>query len=168
MTVDPSALLRMLGASPRTASLGLAPNGHEARASGDVQPGQFADLLAKARAGELSSNQPVTLAPGAEASIRLTDDQLARIALAADEAEAKGLRAALVVLDDQQFILDVQSRTLSAAPSDPSIVTGVDGVINLSARGRPAPAPVLEPPASVISSASLARLLAETRGHEAA
>ena len=160
MNIDPSALLKLLGNNPRVAGLGSArPN---VAAPTGVEPGVFADLLSKARGGELSSNQPVTIDPDCASSVKLTPDQLAQIAIAADKAEASGIRKALVVLDDQQLMLDVSSRTLKAASSDSgSVVTDIDGVINLATKSRPAALPPLQPPSAALSSSSLVKLLAE-------
>jgi hypothetical protein len=166
MTVDPANLLKMLGLTGRAGRLGAAPLTPTGAAPGaqSIEPGQFADLLNKARRGELSSNKPVTIAPEAAGKVKLSDDQLARIALAADKAEAAGIRKALVVLDDQQVLLDVANRTVSGAPagSDASVIPGVDGVINLSKNATPStPSASIPPPAGATSSLSLARLLAD-------
>lgn len=171
MTIDASALLRMLGAGPRTTAIGQAlaqgTSRPGAAAPTGVEAGQFADLLAKARAGELSSNQPVTISPGAASSLRLTDDQLARISIAADNAESQGLHTALVLIDDQRLVLDVENRTLAPLAGDVASIAEVDGVINLTTQPADQAAAV-PPPAATTSSASLARILAERAAAHAA
>ncbi len=156
MTTDPTAMLRQLGQSARI----NAPSNAQPAGSTGVQSGEFSDLLSRARNGTLSSNKPVTVK--ADAGLKLSEDQLARLSLAADRAEAAGLRKALVTIDDQRVILDVQQRTvLGNAGTLDGVLDGIDGVIDLSGSlvppaGKPGP---IGPPAS-LESPAVARLLA--------
>lgn len=120
-------LLRQLGSGLRPA----LPAGSSGAPSG-VQPGEFSALLRQAQAGELVSNVPVTVAPNA--GVKLTDDQLAQLSLAADKAEAAGIRTALVLLDGQSVTLDVGNRLVTgpAEIGTGGVLGGVDGVINLA------------------------------------
>jgi hypothetical protein len=162
MTSDAAGLLKMLASGVRPA--GVAVPGTTPRAAG-IESGQFAELLSKARAGELGSNRPVTIDSDAAGSMKLTDDQLAKIALAADKAEAEGVRTALVVLDDQQVLLDVSSRTVTSAArlGNGAVLGGVDGVINLSKGlgATEAAPPPIAPPSATVSNHTLAELLSK-------
>jgi hypothetical protein len=125
-----SDLLRLLGAA--------APA--QARPAGGPQrPGMagadFAMLLERASKGELSTGRPVTVAKGA--GLKLSEEQLRRIAAAADRAEAIGASRALVLIDGKAITLDIASREVTGQvdPSAGSLLNGVDAVI-----GVPAPA----------------------------
>lgn len=163
MSTNVTDLLRQLAAGVRLGSaVGSTP---PSGVTGSVASGQFADLLRRAQAGELSSNRPVSIA--ADANVRLTDDQLAQVSLAADKAEVAGVRNALVLIGGRAFKLDVADRTITgAADLSAGVLAGIDGVINLdperlSASQTPAPLPV---PTASISSPSLAALLADMGG----
>jgi len=158
MTVDPTAMLRQLGLSGRTGAAQSAPQQTQ---SAGIQPGEFADLLQRARDGTLASNRPVTIEDGQ--GLNLNEAQLARLSLAADRAEAAGLRKALVMIDDQRVILDVQQRTIVAASaSDSGVLDGIDGVLDLAGVLAPSAdkTPIPGPP-TAMENPNLARLLAQ-------
>ncbi len=153
MTTDASLFLRQLGQAAPAARVAGAPQGPA------VQAGEFADLLQSARDGTLVSNRPVTVAQNAK--LTLSDDQLARLSLAADRAEASGLRRALVTIDEQRVVLDVQNRTVEPATSENGVLEGIDGVIDLAGALIPESEKTftVQPPAH-LENPSLARLLA--------
>jgi hypothetical protein len=103
----------------------------------------FADLLRKAEQGQLSSGREVTVGKGVE--LTLAREQMARLAAAADRAEASGAVNALVLMDGVALRLDVQNRTIvSKSPATPGqVMTGVDAVISLD---EPENAPSFVPP----------------------
>lgn len=157
MKIDPNTLLKALGSGIKLPGL---PGG--ASPAPGIEQVSFSDLLKQAREGTLVSRAPVTIDP--DSGIGLSEDQLASLTLAADRAEAAGVRTALVMLGDQRFILDVASRTVKAAASaDPGILSGVDGVINLGSGSvsksvQPAPAPFNS---TIQSNPDIMKLLAE-------
>lgn len=143
MSTDPSQLLQLLGSGIRPGALvdGAAGAARQVLGAGEAA---FSQLLAQAQSGELSSHKLVSVDP--DAGVQLTDEQIARLSVAADQAEAQGLRTALVVFDDKQVVLDVGARTVTSvadlAPraSNPAVgglLSGVDGVINLSGKFAP-------------------------------
>lgn len=158
MSLDPSTMLRQLGQAGRVAPAGSAA---VSPAAGGARAGEFADLLQRARDGTLASNRPVTIESGS--GLTLTEEQLARLSLAADRAEAAGLRKALVMIDDQRVILDVAQRTIAAAAAGRAgVLDGIDGVLDLA--GVLAPAadkPVLPGPPNQLENPAVARLLAQ-------
>lgn len=178
MTSDPGQLLRLLGSGVKPAAiLDGATRAAGSLASGLANAGEaaFAELLAQAQAGELSSHKLVSVDP--DAGVTLTDEQKARLSLAADQAEAQGLRTALVVFDDQQVVLDVGTRTVTSiadltptGTAQSGLLAGVDGVINLSGKFAPAERThvVGAPSGSPVTNPSLAEVLAklEERGNE--
>lgn len=103
---------------------------------------QFATLLERARSGQAQSGLAVTVSP--RVKIDLSSEQLARLSQAADRAEAAGLTRAVALLDGRAFILEVQTRSISAeiAPGSAAL-HGIDGVLSVppaapSATGGPA------------------------------
>ena len=90
----------------------------------------FEELLGQARRGEAGTGLPVREARGA--GLNLSDEQLEKLAAAADRASAEGLSRAMVLLDGAAYELDVQMRTVVARIelSDGNPVRGFDGVID--------------------------------------
>ncbi len=169
MNGDSVSLLKMLNSGVRPPGLDVTT---AKPAATGIEAGQFAELLNKARNGELSSNQPVTVSSDAGSSVKLSEDQLAKIAVAADKAEAAGIRKALVVLDDQQLILDVEARSITGAAKlgSGSVLSGVDGVINLSntiGAGETSKS-IVQPPAITTMNTSLSKVLLKNEDAAAA
>lgn len=125
MSIPSSILLNLLSSGVRAIS-GASPSQPAAPGSPD-----FTSMLSKARAGELSTGLPVTLARNA--GIELSDDQLTRLAHAADRAESAGARRALVLMDGRALEIDIATRQVSRehALGDSRVVTGIDSVIDL-------------------------------------
>lgn len=156
MTIDTAQMLRQLGlaGAANTRSAG----GAAATPAGDGAA--FTELLQRARDGTLQSARPVEVDLGA--GVKLSDEQLARLSLAADRAEAAGLRTALVLIDDQRLIMDVHQRTIiGAATPEQGVLEGIDGVIDLASLLSPAQAAPPPPgPPNAIDSPAVTRLLA--------
>ncbi|MFT3686200.1 MAG: hypothetical protein QM783_14970 [Phycisphaerales bacterium] len=125
MTSLATSLLRSLIPAPTS-----GPVGPSAFAGlGGATTGQsFSSLLSAARGGALTSERPVEATPDVKG--KLSADQLSRIAVAADQAEAAGMNSALVLIDGAAVQLDVLSREVTGV-LDPrtAAVTGVDGVL---------------------------------------
>lgn len=123
MTPTPLELLRLLSPPGRPAAASTAPRG-----AGNAG---FAAMLARAQQGELSSGLPVRVAKGAK--VMLTDEQLSRLAVAADRAQAQGATLALVLIDGLAIRLDVSMRevTGTADIKGGAVLTGIDAVISL-------------------------------------
>ncbi len=129
MTTSPAEMLRMLAS-------GVRPDGASARAGNAPVEGQaFAELLAGVRAGKVTSGREVTVSGSAE--ISLTPEQLQRLSVAADAAEARGVARLLAVVDDKAVVLDVASRTIEAQVAWPSdaLQTDIDAVVVVPQNG---------------------------------
>jgi len=122
-------LLRALGSVVR-------PAGTEKQPTDGISTVSFDDLLAKARSGELRSDVPVTIAPGS--GVELTDEQLSKVALAADRAQAQGVSRAVVSIDGMLLRLDVGVRTITGViePGESGVHTGIDGLITFAPEGK--------------------------------
>lgn len=129
MTTSPAEMLRMLAS-------GVRPDGALARGGSTPVEGQaFAELLAGVRSGKVTSGREVTVSGGADVS--LTPDQMQRLSVAADAAEARGVARLLAVVDDKAVVLDVASRTIEAQVSWPSdaLQTDIDAVVVVPGAG---------------------------------
>jgi hypothetical protein len=158
MSIGPSGLLSLLTAAarPRAADRGLSPEA--------MQSADFASLLDKARSGEVSSNRPVALARGV--NLKLNDDQLARLAVAADRAEAQGASRALVFIDGMALKLDVSLREITGLADMKSggILTGIDAVIGMPSASPKNPEVLPLPKAGAgLGNSSLLKLLSESK-----
>lgn len=138
-----------------------------------AQPGaqslgaEFAALLQQARKGELTSDLPVSLAKNAQ--VKLTPDQLARVAAATDRAQAQGGTRALVMIDGIALRVDVAARQVleQVDLSSGLALTGIDAFVTapeLPGRGLSGPNFTLPLPgsASAAMNASLLRTLGGT------
>ncbi|MEK6701258.1 MAG: hypothetical protein AABZ53_03275 [Planctomycetota bacterium] len=121
-------LLRMLsggdGRAAATGALGRSP-----LTQGGVGGASFAELLGKARDGQVHSELPVQVSPGS--GIDLSPEQLERLAQIADRAEASGASRVLVNIDDTWVRLDVGVRQVTGAAelTPGEIVGGIDAVV---------------------------------------
>jgi hypothetical protein len=125
---------------------------------------EFAALLQQARRGDLSSDLPVSISKNAQ--VKLTPEQLGRVAAATDRAEAQGGTRALVLIDGVALKVDVAARQVleQVDLSSGLALTGIDAFVTAPAGpegGRPDPQAVPLPGASSASmNASLLRNLA--------
>lgn len=140
---------------------GVQPVGTPAALPPGIEHCSFADLLKQAREGGIAPKLPVTIDPDSGAS--LSEQQLADLALAADKAEAAGIRTALVTVGSQRLILDVPSRTITGAAGAASgVLSGIDGLIDLGSGDVARPETPLTPLSkSVPANADIAKLLVE-------
>lgn len=122
------ALLGLLGSGVR------ALTGKSAAAPA-VGTATFDELLRRARESTTPSGAPVTIAGGS--GVSLNEQQLQRLAAAADKAEAAGASRALVLIDGQALMLDVGVRTVTGRASleGTNVHSGFDAVISVESGG---------------------------------
>ncbi|MBL8744974.1 MAG: hypothetical protein JNK58_01315 [Phycisphaerae bacterium] len=127
MTLNPLDLLRQLGS-------GVRPAAAEKPATPIDQAG-FAELLSKVQAGGIASNEPVQVAPGQR--IELSTEQLQRLGVAIDAAEAAGHHRVLALIDGQALTIDVPGRMVmeSHSAADARLLTDFDAVISVPNTG---------------------------------
>lgn len=101
-----------------------------ARPTKTIDGATFEQLLEQAKDGQISSELDVSIA--ADAGVELTGNQLARLAVAADEAQARGASRAIVLIDGMALSFDVQSRRVTGTvPIDQAgVYQGFDTIIN--------------------------------------
>ncbi|TVQ62799.1 MAG: hypothetical protein EA379_04840 [Phycisphaerales bacterium] len=115
----------------RRLASGIVPGGAETRPQPPVEGAAFADLLGRARTGEIESGRGVRQPEGAEK--QLTSEQLNRVSHAVDAAEAQGAVRLLAIVDDMALTIDVVTRTIEDARpvGDGAVRSGVDAVVVL-------------------------------------
>lgn len=133
MNIGPQDMLRRLGS-------GLRPDAHDAPSRlSSVDSMGFADLLRSVKAGEFASGLPVRVGP--EAGAELSPEQIERLAVAADAAEAAGSRRLLALMDGGVVTVDVPSRVvLASGPIESfagAVLTDFDGFVQVP-QGRAA------------------------------
>jgi hypothetical protein len=124
-------LLRALGGSRGASNLQHANSPGHAAFAGPNAP-SFDQLLRSARSGSLSSGLPVKLAPGA--SVELSQEQLTRLAQAADLAESRGVSRGVFLIDGMALTMDVPVRTITGRvdASPTGVLDGIDAVVNVA------------------------------------
>lgn len=131
MNIAPADLLKRLasGVRPDGSVRSEAPEGLERQS--------FAGLLQSVRAGDIMSGRPLHQAP--DLAVPLDAEQLSRLEVAADAAEAAGSTRTLALIDDVFATIDVGGRRVDAtsARGDQSVITGIDGFV-LVPQGRAA------------------------------
>lgn len=153
MSTPSSDLLRRLapGVGPGAAVGPVSRAPSRAEQARQLGGATFADLLGKAAGGSLESGLPVSVDDGA--GVNLTPEQLSRVAKAADRAETEGFVTALVHIDGQQVLLDVQARRITGRvdASNP-VAKNIDGVVMAPpAEGAGGPADVADAAQSVLN-----------------
>lgn len=145
MSSFPADLLRVLGGS--ASATRARPDGPIGPPSADetARSGTFAQLLEAARSGRFSGGPPVTIHPSS--GVSLTPDQLQRLTVATDMAQAAGATRALVRLDGMSLLLDVGVRSVTASVSlaPGEVLTGIDALVEVPAAGDPKVEPVGAP-----------------------
>lgn len=99
-----------------------------------LRPGQpsFEDVLGQIGKKELKFSKHA-LDRIKSRNIELTQQDLTKISEAVDRAEAKGVKEALIMMNDKVFIASVKSKTIITASSEEqlkdSVFTNIDGAV---------------------------------------
>lgn len=155
MTIPAAQLLRLLGAMPSAgASAGTRSAG--------VDSADFRALLDQARAGQVSSGAQVRV--GKDAGVALDDEQLQRLAQAADIAEANGVGRAVFLIDGLAVTMDVATRTITgiATADKTSVLADMDAVVTVASKDAPAPPLIAAAPTSAGINPTLIEALARS------
>lgn len=130
-------------ASPHASAAGLA------RGGGAPADGTFEAMLERAREGALATGIPVRVPE--HLGLSLSEEQRARLSVAADRADARGAGRVLVSIDGMLLTMDVGTRTITGRvdPRGAVVLDDVDALVTAGdARdsGEPAPLARLGPP----------------------
>lgn len=156
MVVSSVQLLKNLEPAVRPGALvaaGIKP-------SAPLEGQSFDQLLALASKGKIASDRPVEVTFDAQPP--LSPAQFERLSKAADQAEAAGAKQALMMIDGRNFVLDVESRTLTAelSAATPMQVVNIDTAISVTDDDQPNFRGVIAPPSAGVLPPAIARQLA--------
>lgn len=149
MPIDPAQLLKRLEPPVRPG----AARGSAALPHPPIEQQNFDQLLTLVAKGDVRSDRPLELAFSPEDQI--TEEQMDRLASAADLAQRRGARRAVMLIDGRGLVLDVAGRRLEAelAAGEGAMIQGIDTAVYVAgeqeARGGrpPVPGAGLIPPA---------------------
>lgn len=159
MTPGPLGILSLVGLAGR--ALAGPGQAQPAISKSDLADLDFEKLLNKARSGNIASGKQVVL--GSEVAAELSDEQVQRLTAAADRAAAHGATTAMVLMDGQGYVLNVESRQVEAIVDEQAatVMTDIDAVITAPRHGQSVGTESLP---MMPSNESLMRMLADA-GH---
>jgi hypothetical protein len=152
LSIDPLQLLRRLEPPVR-------PHGAPA-ASGPGQPPietrGFGELMSLVASGAIQSDRGVSIAPDANLADELSTEDEARLASAADVAEASGARRAVMLMDGRGLVMDIGARSITGEISAGQELVNLDAAVYVAGSEESAPA-LLPPPADGVRPPGVAR-----------
>lgn len=93
----------------------------------------FNDVLNKVKSNEQVKFSKHALDRLNSRNIELTEDELSRINTGVDKAKSKGVRDALIMMDDKIFVASVQNKTIITAAMEEqlkdNVFTNIDGAV---------------------------------------
>ncbi len=113
---------------------GVAPEAPKAQTQPQLKPGQasFEQVLSQIGRKELKFSKHA-LERLSSRQIELSPQELNRISEAVDRAEAKGVKEALILMNDKVFIASVKSKTIITASTEEqlknNVFTQIDGAV---------------------------------------
>jgi len=125
MSLQPIDMLKRLAS-------GVTPDGKRARRSNaPFETQSFADLLLESSRPVRATGRLVFTDPGLE--LELDDEEMDKLALALDRAEAQYMESLLAITSEGMLIVDVAERTIRSADDAPGedLVSGIDGAVVL-------------------------------------
>ncbi len=113
---------------------GISPEVQKNQAQTPLKPGQpsFEEVLSKIGKQELKFSKHA-IDRIKSRNIELTQQDITKISDAVDRAEAKGVKEALILMNDNVFIASVKSKTIITASSEDqlknNVFTNIDGAV---------------------------------------
>jgi hypothetical protein len=163
VTIDASNLLRKLEPPVRPLSAPAPIGGVRV----PLEEQGFGEMLALVASGAIHSDRPLEIADGADLTAPIDDDDLARLAAAADLAESRGARRAVMLLGGRGVVVDVADRRVSGElTADPSRqLMEIDAAVYVTTADETAPAggTPIGPPGGGIVPPAVARQLEAAR-----
>lgn len=103
------------------------------KVSSTVQGPSFNEVLNKVKSSDTLKFSKHALDRLNSRNINLTDDELGRINTGMDKAKSKGVRDALIMMDNKVFVASVQNKTIITAAMDEqlkdNVFTNIDGAV---------------------------------------
>lgn len=117
----------------QTPQVGQNSQADASRSQNNIKGPSFNDVLSR-----LKSNDQVKFSKHAidrlnSRNIELSDDEISRINGGVDKAKSKGVREALIMMDNKVFVASVQNKTIITAAMDEqlkdNVFTNIDGAV---------------------------------------
>ncbi len=104
-----------------------------AKSLNNIQGPSFNDVLNRLKSGDQVKFSKHAIDRLNARNIELSDDELNRINGGVDKAKSKGVREALIMMDNKVFVASVQNKTIITAAMDEqlkeNVFTNIDGAV---------------------------------------
>lgn len=104
-----------------------------AKSPNNIQGPSFNDVLNRLKSGDQVKFSKHAIDRLNARNIELSDDELNRINGGVDKAKSKGVREALIMMDNKVFVASVQNKTIITAAMDEqlkeNVFTNIDGAV---------------------------------------
>lgn len=111
----------------------IAPTQEKSQVQKPVSGPSFGDVLNSIKSSEQVKFSKHAMERLNSRNIELTDDELSRINTGVDKAKSKGVRDALIMMDNKVFIASVSNKTIITAAMDEqlkdNVFTNIDGAV---------------------------------------
>lgn len=111
----------------------IAPTQEKPQVQKPVSGSSFGDVLNSIKSSEQVKFSKHAMERLNSRNIELTDDELSRINTGVDKAKSKGVRDALIMMDNKVFIASVSNKTIITAAMDEqlkdNVFTNIDGAV---------------------------------------
>lgn len=103
------------------------------RSQNNIQGPSFNDVLSRLKSSDQVKFSKHAIDRLNSRNIELSDDELSRINGGVDKAKSKGVREALIMMDNKVFVASVQNKTIITAAMDEqlkdNVFTNIDGAV---------------------------------------
>lgn len=103
------------------------------RSQNNIQGPSFNDVLSRLKSSDQVKFSKHAIDRLNSRNIELSDDEISRINGGVDKAKSKGVREALIMMDNKVFVASVQNKTIITAAMDEqlkdNVFTNIDGAV---------------------------------------
>lgn len=111
----------------------IAPTHENKPLQKPVSGPSFNDVLNRLKSSEQVKFSKHAMERLSSRNIELTDDELSRITNGLDKAKSKGVRDALIMMDNKVFVASISNKTIITAAMDEqlrdNVFTNIDGAV---------------------------------------
>jgi flagellar operon protein len=117
----------------QTPQVGQNSQADASRSQNNIQGPSFNDVLSRLKSSDQVKFSKHAIDRLNSRNIELSDDELSRINGGVDKAKSKGVREALIMMDNKVFVASVQNKTIITAAMDEqlkdNVFTNIDGAV---------------------------------------
>jgi flagellar operon protein len=117
----------------QTPQVGQNSQADASRTQNNNQGPSFNDVLSRIKSSDQVKFSKHAIDRLNSRNIELSDDELSRINGGVDKAKSKGVREALIMMDNKVFVASVQNKTIITAAMDEqlkdNVFTNIDGAV---------------------------------------